>query len=253
LLLSGGVDSAILAYELSRLGLTEAFVVGTDPNSPDFVNARAAAKRCGLNLHQVICKTFDIDTSLAVTETRNRSIAEEYVCHLALARHLADTGYRVAFAGSGADELFCGYSYYLRFLNKERYHEVQQRFIQNYHKMDLRVLNKVYMAHAVEIRNPFLSRRLAEYALGLDVKLCLIGQPQVMKLALRRSYEDLIDSANNPKLIACETMGVKARYEKEYGKSNPRIYYERFKEMFNNPKVLSKLVARASEVEYEVT
>src|SRR5204863_6615596 len=38
-LLSGGLDSSIIAYELSKLGVKDAFTVATDENATDFVNA----------------------------------------------------------------------------------------------------------------------------------------------------------------------------------------------------------------------
>lgn len=251
LLLSGGVDSAIMAYELSRLGLTEAFTVSSGPDSVDFTNAETTAARYGLHLTKVVCKSFDIETSIAMAETRNRSMAEEYVCHLALAKCLADHGYRVVFSGAGADELFVGYSYYLRFLNKERHHEVQQRFIQNYHKMDLRIINKVYMAHAVEVRNPFLDRDLTNYCLTLDVRECLIGGG-IMKKALRDSYADRISSAGNKKLVAGETMGVKAYYECLYGAKKPRLYYPLFDKAFTDNGHLGHLIQQAKEVKYTI-
>lgn len=252
LLLSGGVDSAIIAYELSKLGVTRAFTVGTEKDSVDAINARAVAGRYGLHLTEVVCKTFDIDTSLAVTEMRNRSMAEEYVCHLALARCLADSGYRVVFSGAGADELFMGYSYYLRFIGKHQRAELQQRFIENYHKMDLRIMNKVFMAAAVEVRSPFLSTALADYALTLDPNALLVGPKNQMKFALREAYSDIIPSARNPKLIAVETMGVKELYARRHGTTNPRIYYKRFGEIFEDNELLFRLVDQAGKAEYEV-
>jgi len=82
------------------------------------------------------------------------------------------------------------------------------------------------------------------------VQECLIGKPAVMKLALREAYADRIASARNPKLIARETMGVQAYFEGVYGKGNPRVYYARYKEIFNDNDLLTSLVERAATADY---
>ena len=137
-------------------------------------------------------------------------------------------------------------------VTKTRLNDIQRRFIENYDKMDLRILNKVYMSNAIEVRNPFLTKHLAEFCLGLDVKECLIGDKRIMKKALRDSYSDRIDSAKNTKLIARETMGIKGYYEGLYGKDNPRLYYPRFEHIFTDYDHLSELVGCAKEAKYRI-
>lgn len=254
LLLSGGVDSAIMAYELGRLGLDKAFTVSTDPDSVDFKTAEVTAARHGFKLTKVLCKTLDPDLSIAMAESKNKSIVEEYVCHLALAKCLAERDYRVVFTGSGADELFCGYPYYLRFVSRKdpaSMAGMQEKLVEGYHRLELRTLNKVYMSQAIECRSPFLDATLADYAMGLDVQECLVGKGAVMKKALRDAYEGRIDSAHNPKIIAGRSMGVIDYFAAKHG-GDARAYHQRYRDIWASNSELFALVRRCRDVEFEI-
>jgi asparagine synthetase B (glutamine-hydrolysing) len=56
---------------------------------------------------------------------------------IVLANHLSQRGVHVALTGSGADELFIGYSHLFRRMPK---HLLQQRFLTEYFKLDLRAM-----------------------------------------------------------------------------------------------------------------
>jgi len=65
---------------------------------------------------------------------------------------------------------------------------------------------------------------------------------------LRQAYEPLIGAiANNPKLIAFETMGLKNYFRSRNGDS-PFVYRKRFKEIFSDPELLINLVSRAKRI-----
>lgn len=245
LLLSGGLDSTIIAYELSRLGLKEAYTVGTTHDCTDFLTARRTCERLGLRHTTVVASELDTDCAIAVTEVSNRSVVEEFCCHIALSNALRANNVRVVFSGSGADEMFVGYQHLLRFYTKENRKLLQQHFIEKHHTLDLRAANKTYMLNAIEVRNPFLSSKLMGYAATFDVDRLLVGAKRQMKLALRMAYEPVLgDLAHNPKLIAFETMGVKQYFRSRNGDS-PFIYRKRFKDIFSQPLLLRQLVDRA--------
>lgn len=245
LLLSGGLDSTIIAYELSRLGLKEAYTVGITHDCIDFLTAQRTCERLGLRHTTVVASELDTDCAIAVTEVSNRSVVEEFCCHIALSNALRANNVRVVFSGSGADEMFVGYQHLLRFYTKENRNFLQQHFIGKHHTLDLRAANKTYMLNAIEVRNPFLSSKLMDYAATLDVDKLLVGPKRQMKFALRQAYGPVIgDLAYNPKLIAFETMGVKQYFRSSNGDS-PFIYRKRFKDIFSQPLLLRRLVDRA--------
>ncbi|MGI8917259.1 MAG: hypothetical protein ACR2H6_01570, partial [Pyrinomonadaceae bacterium] len=89
---------------------------------------------------------------------------------------------------------------------------------------------------------------LMNYAATFDVDKLLIGPKRQMKFALRQAYEPVIgELANNPKLIAFETMGIKNYFRLRNGDS-PFIYRKRFKEIFSNPLQLPQFVGRAKTI-----
>ncbi len=247
-LLSGGLDSTIMAYELGRLGLKDAYTVGIHQDCMDFKTARRTAKQLGLCHHTVVVEELDTDCAVAVTEVSNRSVVEETCCHIGLSNALSANNVRVVFSGSGADEIFVGYQHLLRFVTKQNRKTLQRHFVEKHHTLDLRASNKTYMLNAVEVRNPFLSIDLMNYAATFDVDKLLIGPKRQMKFALRQAYEPVIgELANNPKLIAFETMGIKNYFRLRNGDS-PFIYRKRFKEIFSNPVQLPQFVARAKTI-----
>ena len=254
LLLSGGVDSAIMAYELSKLGLDRAFTVAIDPESTDFKTAEVTAARFGLELTKVQAVTLEPDLAIAMSESKNRSVVEEYVCHLALAKCLAEQDYRVVFTGSGADELFCGYPYYLRFTSRKdpsSLARMQEKLVQAYHSRELRILNKVYMSKAIECRSPFLDRELCSYATTLDINECMVAGGR-MKAALRDAYADKIDSAQNEKIIAGRSMGVIDYFANLNGGMDARVYHARHREIFTDNDLLLRLLRELERVDYKV-
>jgi asparagine synthase (glutamine-hydrolysing) len=245
ILLSGGLDSTIIAYELAQLGLKDAYTVGIHSACIDFETAQRTCAELGLAHHKVIATNLDTDCAIAVTEVSNRSVVEEFCCHIALSNALNTENVRVVFSGSGADEIFVGYQHLLRFVTKENRNRMQRHFVEKHHTLDLRAANKTYMLNAIEVRNPFLSVDLMNYAASFNVDALLIGKKRLMKLALRQAYEPVIgDLAYNPKLIAFETMGIKRHFREQNGES-PLIYRQRFKEIFSRPELLQELVVRA--------
>ena len=247
-LLSGGLDSTIIAYELAQLGLKEAYTVGIHPDCIDFKTAQRTSTQLGLRHNTVVATELNTDCALAVTEVSNRSVVEEFCCHIALSNALSANNVRVVFSGSGADEIFVGYQHLLRFVTKQNRNTLQRHFVEKHHTLDLRASNKTYMLNAVEVRNPFLSVDLMNYAATFDVDKLLIGAKRLMKLALREAYQPVIgDLAYNPKLIAFETMGIKRHFRERSGDS-PFIYRRRFKEIFSQPLLLPDFVARAKTI-----
>jgi asparagine synthase (glutamine-hydrolysing) len=250
LLLSGGLDSAILAYELRKLGLKDTFTVAAREDAKDLHVSRAVCERFGLNFNPVVVEELRPECAVAVTEVSNRSIVEEMCCHLVLSNVLSALDIRVVFAGCGADEIFVGYQHLLRYRNQETRRRLQEEFVTKYHGMDLRAFNKAYMLNAIEVRNPYLSPDLLNYVATLDVDSLLIGQRREMKRALRLAYaEHLGDLAKQPKLIARETMGAKQRLRETHGNS-PYVYRRLKKDIFSDPERILSLLGEAQTLQW---
>ena len=136
-LLSGGLDSSIIAAIMRRLRPKDelhTFSVGISYDAPDIKAAREVATFIGSQHHEVI---FDINQawkdleqivwhleSYDITNVRS-GIPLYYLC-----RAIAQNGIKVVLSGEGADEIFGGYRFFhlapsVRAFHQELVHKLQ--------------------------------------------------------------------------------------------------------------------------------
>lgn len=176
-LLSGGLDSAIVALTAARMGAkVEAFHVEND----EAVFARAVAEAGRFPL-----TTLDVEEGshgaamLAMQEPVDLgSVLPQFT----LAQAIKAQGYNVALSGDGADELFGGY-------RRAREYDSQRSDVfcelVHYH---LPRLDRVNMFHRVELRCPFLAPYVVEAALSVP------HAQRTEKELLKRAFSDIVPS-----------------------------------------------------------
>mmetsp|Transcript_75346 Transcript_75346/g.147876 ORF Transcript_75346/g.147876 Transcript_75346/m.147876 type:complete len:598 (-) Transcript_75346:362-2155(-) len=210
-LLSGGLDSSLVASIMSRHCTRRQETDGKDPaywpqlhsfsigleGSPDLKAAREVADylktvhheykftpRQGIDaLSDVIfnLETFDVTTIRASTPM--------YL----MARRIKASGVKMVLSGEGADEIFGGYLYFHKAPNVEEFHAENIRKVKQLHLYDCLRANKAMMAWGVEARVPFLDRRFMEVALGFNTKqkMCVDedGKRRTEKWILRKAFD----------------------------------------------------------------
>jgi asparagine synthetase B (glutamine-hydrolysing) len=239
ILLSGGIDSTIIAWHASRFGIRKAWTIAVHRDSPDAIAAEQVASRFGLEWESFCCEPTPVELGVVAAEVVNRSILEESCLHIALARHLSRRGIRVVLTGSGADELFIGYAHLFRRMPKEL---MQQRFVDGYYKLDLRAMNKVYGGSAVEVRNPFLHPAVVRYALQLHASI-LVGPKMALKWPLREAYADILDGQRiAPKRIARETMGAREWFAARYP-DGAKAFHPLWKSVMGDPRRIMQILS----------
>jgi len=179
-LLSGGIDSSavacLLAELLRPLGRTLAtFSIG-QPGSEDLRCARLVAEALGTDHHEV---TMDPGEALALlpavvaaTATYDVTTVRASTPMWMLCRHIArTTDYRVVFSGEGADEMAAGYLYFHSAPpgpEGDRAVEAEcLRLVSSLHGYDVLRADRCTASHGLELREPFLDRRLLDWTLGL--------------------------------------------------------------------------------------
>ena len=80
---------------------------------------------------------------------------------------MRDDGFKVTFSGEGSDELWASYGFAYHALQTQDWHEYRKGLFLAQHRKNFARCNKVFMAHGVECRLPFLSTPLVERALSL--------------------------------------------------------------------------------------
>ncbi len=202
-LLSGGVDSSIVASIATRLCRESgappprSFAIGLE-GGPDLAAARRVADFLGTIHHEL---TFTIDEAMdaipaAVSHLESYQQVRTAVPTMILARKVRDAGVKMVLSGEGADELLGGYLYFHSAPSASEFHAETVRKTMRLHLYDVMRANKAPMAHGVELRFPFLDRAFIDVAMSMDPADRMIGPmswtPRHRKrdpaLGIRRSH-----------------------------------------------------------------
>ena len=160
--LSGGLDSSIITSIVSKY--YDNVIYYTLGNTDDLHFTNILSKYLGIeNKLRVINlpKSNELPTLIAKivyhTESYNPSIVSNGLATYLLSSEAHKDGLKVVLSGEGADELFCGYPISK---NETEWFEKRAELIENMHFTELRRLDLASMAHTIEIRCPFLDRKV---------------------------------------------------------------------------------------------
>ena len=200
-LLSGGLDSSIIALLTREIRLEEGIITPFSTfsigmvTSPDLCAAEVMANFLQSD-HCPVTFTFDegfaaIPKVIWHLETFDTTTIRASTPMLILAGVISRLGYKMVLSGEGSDELFGGYLYFRKAPNVQAFQEEILRKVGSLHQFDLKRANKSMMAYGVECRPPFLDTDFVTYALCLDPALKM-GVPE--KRMLREAFPDLPES-----------------------------------------------------------
>lgn len=209
-LLSGGLDSSLVASIAMRHGMTEerkakwgdkihSFSIGL-AGSPDLIAAQKVADFIGTEHHAF---TFTVQEGLDAlrdliwhleTYEQVRASVPMYL----LARKIKSLGIKVVLSGEGADEIFGGYLYFAEAPNPAEFHKELVRKTERLHQWDVLRANKSTQAFGLEARPPFLDRTFLDSVMGIDPEHKMIrpedldadGCPRIEKYILRKAFHD---------------------------------------------------------------
>lgn len=209
-LISGGVDSSIVAALVARQNKKRIESAGLEPawwpqlhsfsvglkDSPDLKMARKVAQHIGSTHHEInftvqegldaisdviyYLETFDITTIRAATPM--------YL----MSRKIKAMGIKMILSGEGADEVFGGYLYFHKAPNAEEFHAELLRKLEMLHKYDCLRANKATSAWGIEARVPFLDREFLDVAMAIDPSEKMCGSTKIEKHILRDAFRGLI-------------------------------------------------------------
>jgi asparagine synthase (glutamine-hydrolysing) len=190
--LSGGLDSSILASYLKKN--TKAIVVVTkDFPSSDLVFSQLITKEFGLQL--VIKKATIDDLMHSIEQTikilknfNNIEIRNSIVLFIAIMT-AKENGCTSIITGDGCDELFAGYSFFLKKNDTELQKDLE-RIWEIMHFPSQQIGKELGMG----IESPFLNEKVANYAksISTDLKVHNENNKKYGKWILRKAYESII-------------------------------------------------------------
>jgi asparagine synthase (glutamine-hydrolysing) len=186
LLISGGVDSSIIAaiaakHAEKRVETDErdrawwprmhSFSVGL-PGAPDTKYAKKVADHIGSQHHEIeftVQEALDaIPDVIYHLETFDVTTIRAGTPMYLMARKIKAMGIKMILSGEGADEIFGGYLYFHKAPNPTEFHEELVRKLSMLHLYDCLRANKAMSAWGVEARVPFLDPEFLDVAMGID-------------------------------------------------------------------------------------
>jgi asparagine synthase (glutamine-hydrolysing) len=183
---SGGLDSSIMAFYSSRHTSPMLYVAGED-DSIDFRNARHASEVLSLPLFEIKLTEGIVKESLPriiQTIKSTNPVLVSYKLPVYLVAEAAKE--EVVFLGSGADELFGGYSRYERMSPEELVVNMQSDF-EDLLREEIPLDERISHAFRKRFEYPFLSAGVVEAALDSPIEL-KVGQ-EGRKAVLRKVAE----------------------------------------------------------------
>jgi asparagine synthase (glutamine-hydrolysing) len=211
LLISGGVDSSIIAALCLRQAehRTESdspderawwprlhsFCIGLD-GAPDLANANKVAAFIGAahhELHYTLDDGLDaLRDAIYHLETFDVTTIRAGTPMYLLARKIKSMGIKMVLSGEGADETFAGYLYFHRAPDPAELRAETLRKLFALHKYDCLRANKAMAAWGVEARVPFLSRHTLDHVMRIDPAAKMPGPGRMEKHILRDAFTGTI-------------------------------------------------------------
>ncbi len=210
---SGGIDSTLLAYYALKAGVKPRLeCVGVD-GSTDFQASLDAADALGLRVNQHLLSLSDLESLIpkvieSVEEIDPMKIGVALPLYV-VAKNAQSHGSRLVLSGNGCDELFGGYSKYLKSGIDPR--EEMYSDLENSYKVNFERDWKTCSDFGVELRLPYTDRNLIEFSLKLPLRYKLSHESGERKIILRRLAKRIGFSesiSNKPKRAAQYSSGV---------------------------------------------
>ena len=206
IIFSGGIDSVIIAWLAKRMVPEVICYTGGIRGSNDIVYARQIAKKLNLKLRVNELTQDEVEEMIPevinTIEDTNAGQVEVAIPVYAAVKLAHEDGINVMFSGQAADELFGGYAWYARVIEKEGYQKLRDHMTQDLlllYKETLEREDKITMAHSIEMREPFLDIGVIRCSMGMDLKLNIKGASDILGKHVHRK---LAQKLGIPKNIA---------------------------------------------------
>ncbi len=243
---SGGLDSSVVAFLATKQGVKVNLLHVSLENQPETEEAIEAAEALDLPMQIHLYKDSDVEATLPqvieLIEEADPIKAAIGVPFYWAAEQAAEAKVKALLAGQGADELFGGYQRYVNEYCKDGAEKVRRAMFNDVvgiHESNLERDLKITGFHDVELRCPFASFEVAEFAMGLPVECKIENKPDTLrKLVLRKVAQNLgvpAVIAGKPKKAVQYSTGINDAV-KRIAKKQDKTVNEYIGELFSRSK-----------------
>ncbi len=198
-LLSGGLDSSIIAAAVKALGAKMPLLtVGFEGGSSDVENAKIMAEHLGFEHRIAEFSQADIEAIVPQAVRTMESFDEDCVSGTIanlFASKLAREHSMCILSGEGGDELFGGYHLLKDLPSDSARQRMMQRLVDIAYNTAVQRLDRSMMAHSIHYRTPFIDTEVMALAAHVPVpwKIRDVGNGKLVeKWILREAFKDLL-------------------------------------------------------------
>ena len=222
ILFSGGIDSTVIALVLKKLGVKftcyNAYFDDSKLNTPpDLIFAKKAAKELNLNLKISKLNQKDVEKYIKkivpLIEDSNVVKVGVALTFYSACEQAKKDGCKVIFSGLGSEEIFGGYERHKLSLNINK--ECVSGLLKMYERDNYRD-DVITMNNNLELRLPFLDKKLVEYSLKISAKY------KIVKGMDKKILRDAAELMGVPKEIV-ERKKKAAQYGSNFHKSLKKL------------------------------
>ncbi|MEM3578760.1 MAG: asparagine synthase-related protein [Candidatus Bathyarchaeia archaeon] len=196
---SGGLDSSLTAFLAKKAGVDIYLIHVSLENQRETLQAEETARLLGLPFYKYLYNEEDVERVLPKVlwciESSDPLKTSVGIPVYWAAERVAELGFGVMLAGQGADELFGGYKRYLTLYSSIGSDSVEKaiaRDVLRLHEDSFERDAKICVFHGIELRLPFASYPLIEFALSLPLNLKIESTNDALrKSVLRKTAEKL--------------------------------------------------------------
>jgi asparagine synthase (glutamine-hydrolysing) len=222
---SGGLDSSVVAFLAKKCQANVHLIHVSLENQLETEEAKRAADELRLPIHVYLFGEVDVEKIVSnvieIIEKSDPVNASIGVPFYWTAEKTAEAGFKILLTGQGADELFGGYQRYVNeYLSygKEKVQRTMFRDVIKLHESNIERDAKLCGFHNIELRLPFASYKLAEFASTLPVELKIERKANSLrKLVLRKVAENIglpVSITEKPKKAVQYSTGINRALKK---------------------------------------
>lgn len=197
--LSGGLDSTIVHLLCCKYHPDVTALIVGDDSGEDVINAKRFCNELDLKFHHIKCSNEslleNISEVISVIETFEPNPVRGSLLSIKLAELAHNLGFKVVLCGEGSDEIFGGYGDFLLLKDENKFQTKILTLLSDLYRTQLLRVDKTAMKYSVEVREPFLDRRLVEYVLNIHPCLKVATKDNgelTTKYILREAFKDVL-------------------------------------------------------------